>query len=211
MPHVEGHTGNMKHIFMANLILGLDPTIRGDLVECGSFKGSSAISLSHVAERTRRRLIVCDSFQGLPPDCEPEMVLAHHQHTAPMKPGDFKGARDEVEANIRAYGVIERVKFIEGFFDKSLVALRDPIAFAFIDVDLVSSTKDCLRHIWPLMSSGGIIVTDDAPDLAIAKVYFDDVWWRENLGCDAPGLIGTGCGVWVSANNSTGQGYIRKP
>lgn len=208
---VEGHTGNMKHIFMAEKILNISLAVRGDIVECGAFKGSSSISLSHVAERVRRKLIVCDSFKGLPPNCEPEMVLAHHNHIEPMKEGDFAGSREEVEANIRKFGVIERVSFIEGFFNESLKALQGPIAFAFIDVDLVSSTRDCLKAIWPLMSSGGVIVTDDAPDLNVAKVYFDDHWWRENLGCDAPGLIGAGCGVWVSNGNSTGQGYCTKP
>jgi len=207
---VEGHTGIMKHIFLAERFLSMQATVKGDLVECGAFKGSSAISLSHLAERVRRNLIVCDSFKGLPPDCEPAMVMAHHNHVEAMKEGDFAGSRAEVEANVRKFGVIERVSFIEGFFNESLHALKGPIAFAFIDVDLVSSTKDCLRAIWPLLSPGGVIVTDDAPDLNVAKVYFDDAWWQENLGCDAPGLIGAGCGVWVSASNATGQGYCIK-
>ncbi|MFY7962559.1 MAG: TylF/MycF/NovP-related O-methyltransferase [Elsteraceae bacterium] len=207
---VEGHGGVMKHIFLADRFLSMPASVKGDLVECGVFKGASAASLSHLADRVRRRLIICDSFKGLPPNCEPESVFAHYGRTQPMKEGDFAGSRAEVEKNLREFGMLGRVDFIEGYFHESLKALKGPIAFAFIDVKLVSSTKDCLRAIWPLLSPGGMIVTDDAPDMNVAKVYFDDVWWRETLGCDAPGLIGAGCGVWLNASGATGQGYCVK-
>lgn len=182
---VPGHAGVMNHIFLADRFLNMAVTVAGDLVACGAFKGSYVTSLSHLADRARRRLIICDSFLEA-----------------------SAGSRAEVEANIRKFGVIDRVDFIEGL---ELASLKRPIAFAFIDVDQPAATRDCLRAIWPLLSPGGVIVTADAPDLTVAKVYFDDVWWRENLGCDAPGLIGAGCGVWVSATGAPGQGYCVKP
>jgi hypothetical protein len=41
------------------------------------------------------------------------------------------------------------------------------------------------------------------------KAYFDEAWWRETLGCAAPGLVGSGCGLPLNPTASS-VGYTRK-
>ena len=206
---IESGTAPVVHTILAEAILSIPPEVKGDVVECGCWKGASSASLSLVCALTGRRLKVCDSFQGLPDDGEQRHVGLHTGVYGHYKAGMFKGAREEVVANIEAYGDVSVCDFVEGFFDASLSTLRDPVAFVFLDVDLVSSTQDCLKALWPLLVEGGYIYADDAGDLDVVKVYFNDAWWQEHLGCEAPGFVGSGCGLPLSPTYSA-IGYTRK-
>lgn len=206
---VESGTPFSVHVLLAEAVLSLPAEAVGDVVECGTWKGASACTLSRLCALTGRRLKVCDSFAGLPDD---EGQLHTGLHTGVYgyyQQGMFAGPRQEVESNLEAHGVPEVCDFVEGYFSESLAALCDPVAFAFLDVDLESSMRDCLRHLWPLLVEGGYIYSDDAGDLAVVKVFFDEPWWREQLGCSAPGFVGSGCGLPLSPSYSS-VGYARK-
>ena len=207
--HLESGTTTAIHITLARTLLSIPPEQQGDVVECGTWKGASAAVLSLVCALTGRTLWVCDSFEGLPDDNLERHVGMHTGVYGHYQPGMFCGRLQEVQENIQRYGRIDRCHFVQGFFSASLKALKMPIAFAFLDVDLVSSTRDCLRYLWPLLTENGWIYCDDAADLEVVKVYFDDTWWRETVGADAPGLVGSGCGLPLSPAFST-LGYTRK-
>jgi len=206
---IPSGTSPLVHVALAREIMDVPPDVAGSVVECGVWKGASSASLSLVCERVGRKLWVCDSFRGLPDD-----GLRRHEglHTGVYgyyKEGMFAGALEEVRANIARYGCIEVCEMVEGYFADSLKTLRDPIVFAFLDVDLVSSTRDCLRHIWPLLVENAAVYTDDAGDLDVVKVFFDDAWWRETFGVSAPGYVGSGCGLPLNPKCSP-LGYTRK-
>lgn len=206
---IESGTPLLVHVALTEALLRIGPELEGDVVECGVWKGSSAATLSLVCRRTGRRLKVCDSFQGLPDDGMQLHTGLHTRVFGYYKEGMFTGALDEVRENIGRYGALEVCDFVPGFFADSLHTLRGPIVFAFLDVDLAASTRDCLRGIWPLLVENGLLYCDDAGDLDVVKVYFDDVWWRQNLGCAAPGLVGSGCGLPLRPGFSS-LGYTRK-
>ena len=181
--------------------------MKGVVVECGCYKGASSAALSLVCAIVKRRLVVCDLFEGLPDDDAPVHFSLHNRQYGHYKRGMFTGALDEVKANIKAHGDIDVCSFIKGYFNELLKALRDPIVFAFLDVDLESSTRDALKYIWPLLIDGGAVFTDDAGDLDCVRPFFDDGWWHEQFGLKSPGFIGSGCGLsdFLSSN-----GYARK-
>ncbi len=206
---IESGTPFIAHVVLANAVLAVPPEIEGDLVECGVWKGASSASLSLVAQLTGRRLKVCDSFAGLPDEGGTRHTGMHTGVYGHYKEGMFKGTMEEVCENIGKYGAFDACDFVAGFFDASLGALADPVVFAFLDVDLESSTRDCLRVLWPRLVENGFIYCDDAGDLEVVKAYFDDPWWQENLGCPAPGLVGSGCGLPLAATYSS-LGYTRK-
>ncbi len=206
---IESGTASIVHTLLAMEILSIPPEVKGDVVECGVWKGASSASLSLVCQAVGRRLKVCDSFQGLPDDALRRHTGMHTGVYGHYKEGMFHGALEEVRENITRHGAVDACDFIEGFFAESLTALDGPVAFAFLDVDLESSTRDCLRHIWPRLVENGAIYSDDAGDLDVVRVYFDEPWWRENLGCAAPGFVGSGCGLPLSATYSS-LGYTRK-
>lgn len=206
---IESGTASIVHTLLAGEILRIPPETEGDVVECGVWKGASAASLSLVCRAVGRRLKVCDSFQGLPDDGLRRHTGMHTGVYGHYQAGMFTGTLDEVRGNITRHGAIEVCDFVEGFFADSLAELAGPVAFAFLDVDLESSTRDCLRALWPRLIENGAVYSDDAGDLDVVRVYFDEPWWREQLDCGAPGFVGSGCGLPLSATYSS-LGYTRK-
>jgi hypothetical protein len=114
--------------------------VRGVLLECGCFKGFSSACLSHACDFLGRGLVVADSFQGLPG----EAGMGEEGY----RPGDFHGGRQEVEGNVRLFGRIERVRFVEGWFRDTLPRFHEPIALLWMDVDLYASAADVLEASW---------------------------------------------------------------
>lgn len=147
-----------------------DP-VPGVLVECGVYQGVGTAKLSHLAAALDRELWVFDSFEGLP---------AHRErHTATrqgspigrrLHPGAYRASLDEAQETVRCYGVPDVVRWAPGWFDVTLPAwasLGRPVAAAYLDVDLAASVTTCLDHLWPLVSPGGVMVSQDG-DLPVA-------------------------------------------
>ena len=206
---IESGTSPLVHVVLAREVLSIPPDVKGDVIECGVWKGASTAGLSLVCAKAGRRLLVCDSFQGLPDDGMRLHVGLHTKVYGYYKRGMFSGTLDEVRENVRRCGAIEVCEFVPGFFSESLRSLSEPIVFAFLDVDLAGSMRDCLRHIWPLLVENGAIYSDDAGDMDVVRVFFDEPWWQEHLGCPAPGFVGSGCGIPLNPNASS-LGYTRK-
>jgi hypothetical protein len=203
-------TSWLSHVVLAHEIINIPPEVVGDVIECGAWKGGSSASLSLACQAVGRKLIICDSFEGLPDD-EP---YATHQYPhlkvyGYYKKGMFQGRLDEVKANLEHFGDLSVCEFVPGFFAESLKALTKPLVFAFLDVDLLSSIQDCLSHIWPLMVDGGAVYTDDSCDMEVVRLWFDDEWWRRKMHERAPGYVGSGCGLPLSPDH-TPLGYTRK-
>ena len=53
-----------------------------------------------------------------------------------------------------------RTKFFKGLLQDTM-DIRNEVAFAHIDVDWYDPVLHSVTHIWPLLSSGGVIVFDD--------------------------------------------------
>jgi len=192
----------LEQTTMLGSLLRVPPKQRGCVVECGTFKGGSAIALSLACELTGRELHIFDSFAGLPApkgsDAAHLLPATATVHT--YTEGAFRGTREEVEANLERWGAKPVCRLHEGFFAVSLPAFRERCVMAFLDVDLVDSLKTCLRYLWPLLEDGAVLFTHEAPHMEIAKVFFDDRWWQDVLGIAAPGLIGAGSGLGLVAS-----------
>lgn len=203
-------TQMLYHVILAREILKIPPSIEGSVIECGVYKGASSASLSLACDLVGRKLLVCDSFQGLP-ESESEITrnYPHSKVYGYYQQGMYSGSLGEVQANIREYGKIDCCEFVPGLFSQSLSAISSKLVFAFLDVDLTSSMKDCIKHVWPKLVDGGLVYTDDSCDMEVVRVWFDDHWWQQELGERAPGYVGSGCGLPTSVNISS-LGYVRK-
>jgi hypothetical protein len=176
------------HLAMALKILETEPEVVGDIIECGTWKGGSAANLSLVCRITGRKLILYDSFEGLP---EPD---PGDRQAKNYRKGDFAGSLEEVKQNIERYGAIESCEFNKGFFKDTLPRLKSPILLAFIDVDLEASLESCVKYIWPRLVDQGFIFIDESARTDYAALFFSERWWRENFD-SPPGLIGAGTGL----------------
>jgi hypothetical protein len=131
----------------------------GDVVECGVFQGVTSVLMAKLMDirQSDKKLFLFDSFQGLPePDRQVDASLRFQR-------GAWKAGRQEVEALLAKYNVLQRCVIYEGWFSATLPQLNDAqqFCFAYIDADLHSSTVDCLQHIWPRMDHNAVAVFDD--------------------------------------------------
>lgn len=132
-----------------------DAGVEGVVLEAGCFKGFSSCCLSHACAALGRRLVVADSFAGLPP------VAGEAGDGVYYQAGDFAGSRAEVEANLWTFGRPRSVELLEGFFDASLVGWSRPIALLWMDVDLPSSARDVLDACLDFVDPRGWVFSHD--------------------------------------------------
>lgn len=181
-------TSYKAHLAMALKIFETPPDVDGCIVECGTWQGGSAANLSLVCKIAGRKLRIFDSFEGLP---EGRAV----DRQAVYNTGDYCGSLEQVKRNIELYGAIEVCEFTQGWFDKTLPELSEPVLLAFLDVDLELSLETCVRYIWPNLAEKGYIFIDEYVDLNYCSIFWSEKYWRTYFDRDPPGLIGSGVGL----------------
>ena len=209
--NIDSATDINIHFLLLKSVLALNPKKLSSIVECGVFKGATSVVLSIGAKITGRKLILYDSFEGLP-NGEKNISRRYYPHlgiTGSYKKGMYTGTLEEVKSNLLTYGHLDVCELRKGFFNKSLIKHKEKIDLLFLDVDLVSSTKDCILYLWDHLVDGSYCYTDDACDIDVVKVWFDDAWWKKNLKIKSPGYIGSGCGLPITSNFSS-LGYAVK-
>lgn len=113
---------------------------KGEIWECGVYKGGTAMALSGF----NRPLRLFDTFEGMPEVSE---------HDNFHKKGDFK---------VDSIPNIPKADIHKGWIPDTFKGLENSkIGFAHIDVDIYQSVKDCIEFIEPRLVKGGIMVFDD--------------------------------------------------
>ena len=162
--------------------------IPGDLVETGVWRGGSAILMRAVLKaygETSRRVIVADSFQGLP---QPDPVRyprdagdIHHQLES------YLGVSlEEVKANFARYGLLdEQVQFLPGWFRDTLPSAPvEKIAVLRLDGDMYESTMEALVNLYDKVSDRGFVILDDYGALPNCRAAVCD--FRQARGISEP-------------------------
>lgn len=183
--HVET-AHNHSHILQFLLAMfELPARLEGCIAEAGTYKGGSTAKISLVAAHLQREFFVFDSFCGLPENTEPhdKSVLGHSVKNW-FTTGKFAGTLDEVKANVKAYGDLSVCQFIPGWFEDTMPSFSEKIALAYLDVDLAASTRTCLKYLYPLISPGGAIYSQDGDFPLVIEVFRDKQFWVEEVGCD---------------------------
>ena len=200
-----------EHLTLMSAVLAIPSNVRGDVAEFGCFKGATTANLSLACSATGRRLIVFDSFQGLPESREVVENIGSGK-VLEYRTGAFLGTLAEVKANVRRGGCPESCTLVEGFFEKTLPKrpADERYAMIFEDADLPESVRSVLIHAWPRLVSGGVYYCHEALDYQIVQMFFDQWWWKEKLGCRAPGFVGSGIGLPLQRNRVSCLGYAIK-
>lgn len=203
-----------QHLMLVDAIFRVPPTTTGDVVECGCYNGASTINLSIACAMAGRRLLVCDSFEGLPAPVNDERAVLHASAGGyyVWERGQFQaeGGIDGVKRNVTRWGAIEACELVKGFYAESLPRLAPgPIVLIFEDVDLASSVSDCIRHLWPRLQEGCSFFCHEPWSVPVVALFYDREWWRGELGCDPPGFYGSGKGTLAGLIYSN-MGYAIK-
>lgn len=193
--HTQGEMATV-----AKEVLRWNPLVEGAVVECGSYKGGSTAKISVVAKLSGRKLHVFDSFSGLPENDEQHDRSIFGEKIR-FRGGQFRATINEVKSNVSLHGEFSACQFYPGWFADTLKHCPTKVVVAYIDVDLVSSTRDCIRAIYPRLVPGGVIISQDGHIPLIVDLLSSRSLWAE-IGETPPHFSGLGTKKLVT---------IRKP
>jgi O-methyltransferase len=159
------------------------------VVECGAGSGSSTAKLSMATKIAGGRLLVYDSFQGIPENDERHRLIDGRELV--FRRGAFKGRLTAVKKRVRDFGAIEVCTFHKGLFADTLAAFDDPVDVVLLDVDLISSTRQCTSRLYPRLRTGGALYSQDGHLQATVDLFADETYWAA-LGVPKPHIDGLG-------------------
>ncbi len=198
-------------LFLAEMLLNI--TADGAVVECGCYAGGSSAKLSILASLLNRDMIICDSFEGLPEVNSYNLRDAHCRRSSEWvtdwDKGRYAARLDAVKAVVTRYNDSARCKFVKGWFSDTLTDenLPENVAFAFADVDIASSARDCFVALWPRLSNQGVYVTHDTAYIKVLQEFFNPDLWLSQFKTIPPIMFGAGYGL---CNGSPHLGYMVK-
>jgi hypothetical protein len=147
--------------------------IRGDLVECGVWRGGSMLAAARTLLEhgdTERTLWLYDTFTGMSEPTEVDVrdtdgsqaaaLLASHDRTTDLW---AVSPLDEVKRVMAlcAYPA-ERIRYVQGKVEDTIPAHAPPrIAILRLDTDWYESTHHELVHLLPRVAPGGVLIVDD--------------------------------------------------
>lgn len=148
--------------------------IEGDLVECGVYKGGSAMmmaySLTHFGCNKNRKIFLYDTFEGMPEPSEADKNLQGVEAGALLRKGPKEtnpiwcyGPLVEVRENMFSTGYkMENIIFVKGKVEDTIPeTMPGKISVLRLDTDWYSSTIHELTHLYPLLVSLGVFIIDD--------------------------------------------------
>lgn len=158
--------------------------VPGAIVECGVWRGGSmmAVAMTLLEQGdVSRDLYLFDTFTAMPPS-GPEDFLANGQKVVDLVEGDVIPEEyaflpiDAVRDAMASTGYpIERTHFVQGLVEDTIPAQApDAIALCRLDTDYYASTKHELEHLYPNITSGGVLVIDDYGHFLGAKQAVDE-------------------------------------
>jgi hypothetical protein len=168
----------------------LDNGIPGMFVECGVWRGGSAMVIASTLEWRKvnnRRIFLYDTFDGMTEPSPSDYDLHGNQAIDLLKDGGddslVKASCDiaSVRANMISTGFPrERINYVQGDVRITLKNRKfEPIALLRLDTDFEDSTAAELHYLYPSVSSGGIVIIDDYGHWHGAKKAVDSFLDRE--------------------------------
>ncbi len=152
----------------------LDHGIPGDIVECGVWRGGSAMLAAHVLRErgdSDRRVWLYDTFEGMTAptekDVDPEGLIDTREIWARSQKGDHNewcyASLEDVRRNMASTGFPDsRTVYVKGKVEETLPKQTpDRIALLRLDTDWHASTAAELGHLYPKLSPGGVLLVDD--------------------------------------------------
>lgn len=145
--------------------------IPGAIVECGVWKGGSMMAAAKtlLALADKRQLFLFDTFRGMTApeavDCDLSGHPAAHLLNSPTTSTLMRceSPLEEVQQNMASTGYdAHLVKYIVGRVEDTIPEhAPEQIAVLRLDTDWYGSTVHELRHLYPRLAIGGLLIIDD--------------------------------------------------
>ena len=195
--HVRGYHTLAEMLRVTQAILRRKGRRGLTVVEAGSAFGGSTAKLSLAVAAAGGRLLVFDSFKGIPPNDEVHRNL--DGRPVVFRPGAFAGRLPVVRRAVERFGAPAVCTFHKGWFEDSLRDFRADVDVAVLDVDLLSSTRTCLTALFPRLRPGGVLFSQDGHLEAIVALFRDDAFWA-SIGVRTPAVTGLGADKLLEAH-----------
>lgn len=172
----------------------INKDIQGSFVECGVWKGGSVMIIAHILMEmgaTDRDIFLYDTFTGM---CAPTSVdigsmgdLATETFETLKTSNDTStfcfSPLEEVKKNVLSIGYPkDKIHFIKGKVEDTLPhQMPGEIALLRLDTDWYESTKHDLIHLYPEITTNGVLIIDDYGDWEGARKATDEYIEENNL------------------------------
>jgi hypothetical protein len=166
--------------------------IPGAIVECGVWKGGSAMAAALTLKRAgddQRNIVLFDTFRGMTPPREVDRDVSGRSAAELLESEDpasslvwAAASLSEVQRNLASTDH-KRVEYVEGDVADTIPS-RAPqeIALLRLDTDWYESTRHELVHLFPRISRGGILIIDDYGHWSGARRAVDEYFGAHNAG-----------------------------
>ena len=148
--------------------------VPGAIVECGVWRGGSMMAAAMTLmemDRADRDLYLFDTFTEMPApgprDVDLYGVEARHYHEQAAREGadpafDYL-PYEQVRHLIHQTGYPpEHVHFVQGLVEETIPEhAPEQVALLRLDTDYYSSTSHEMRHLFPRVADGGVLIVDD--------------------------------------------------
>lgn len=148
--------------------------IPGAIVECGVWRGGSMMAVIRTlleAGDLTRDLFLYDTFEGMPAPGAQDVTRAGTPASALMRDAskddpDSIWCYAPIDAVKRAVCGIgypeEKIHFVQGKVEETVPRLApERIALLRLDTDWYESTRHEMVHLFPRLSTGGVLIVDD--------------------------------------------------
>lgn len=148
--------------------------IKGDLVECGTWRGGSAMLMAYALKKFKaedRKIYIYDTFEGMSQPTaldvdqtgETASSLLESQKEDKENSVWCLASMQEVQHNMFTTGYRkENIVFVKGKVEETIPGTTpDKISLLRLDTDWYESTSHELRHLYPLLSEHGVLIIDD--------------------------------------------------
>jgi hypothetical protein len=164
----------------------VEKEIPGDIVECGVWRGGSAMlaALTLIRlNRADRNIFLYDTYEGMSQPGEKDVDI----HGVPYRDLLDKEKKilsvglEEVRDNMWSTGYPrEKIRFVQGLVQETIPAVvPQRISLLRLDTDFYESTLHELVHLYPLVAPLGVILIDDYGHFLGAKEATDS-YFKEN-------------------------------
>jgi hypothetical protein len=153
----------------------LHADVPGAFVECGVWRGGSVMAMLETLNRRgsgEREIYLYDTFEGMPPpdgrDVDREGRGAQEQFATSDRVGESGSDwcyadLEAVQRNVHSIRYPrESIYFVKGDVENTIPERApEQIALLRLDTDWYSSTLHELKHLYPRIQPGGILIIDD--------------------------------------------------
>ena len=173
-PFTMTSTERMYSLYKAvNYIV--ENNIPGDFVECGVWKGGSALLIAQMLSDKNivdRKVILYDTYEGMSEPTEQDKNIVGEPAASLLQESSI-----EIQDSIWCYSSFEEVKhnlLLSGLLPECIIMIKGKvedtiptqlptksISLLRLDTDWYESTKHEMNYLYPLLNKNGVLIIDD--------------------------------------------------